>query len=626
MAGTTAAAALVPSRSASASEPADSPIEPAEPPTERDVQTFVDETLERTLAEHGAGGAVASVVHDGEIVALAGSGSDFFDDSTSADPEESPFRIGSIAKTITYTAAMQRIDRGGIDPHEDVTNHLECVSIREGDEPITLAHLATHTAGFDVGAFGIATDPDQLRPLADTLENPRPERLRPPGGVPSYTNYATGLTAQVVADETGCRFEEYVREEVFEPLEMSQSAFEPLSDEYLPNESGPDADAFASKVSHFSQVPPAGGMCSTAADVGQFIRAVLGDGSTDGGRILSPDAADALLEQWGTPHDALEGVGFGFWRQRRGETVVVGHGGGIGSFRGDLLLVPELDLGLFVASHSEQGVNAYQALDSFVEAFLDRFVPVEAPDIPPTGNADPDHAGAYLDPTLLESDRYNTVLGLGDAPPERLEIDADGFLMTGGDDHRWLEVDSGVYRRADGAERLAIREIDGETYLFRGSSPTTGYRKVATHERPTVHAALLGASLLVVVSGAVGWPVAAGWRRYHGDDTDPSSPKSWTRARAVVGGAVSFLALFGVGAAVLVATGGIFSPPTWLPAVLAIPALAAITTVLAVGFAARAWWDGHWSRSRRLHYTAVVCALVVVAWVLYRWNLLFGSY
>ncbi|MCW8172927.1 hypothetical protein D8S78_15120 [Natrialba swarupiae] len=44
---------------------------------------------------------------------------------------------------------------------------------------------------------------------------------------------------------------------------------------------------------------------------------------------------------------------------------------------------------------------------------LDRFGPVEGPDLPATGVADPDHAGTYLTPILLETDRYNAILGLG---------------------------------------------------------------------------------------------------------------------------------------------------------------------------------------------------------------------
>ncbi len=591
-----------------------------EPEDASEIQTFVDATVERTLDEHGATGATVSVVHDGEVAALGGYGTGFFDGSEPIDPELTPFRIGSIAKTITYTAAMQRVDRDAIDPEEDVTTYLDSVSVAEDiDEPVTLAHLATHTAGFDTGAVGITRDLDQLRPLDETLERPRPARLRPPGSLPTYTNYATALTGQVIEDETGRRFGEYVREELFEPLGMTRSTVEPP-----PDDTGDLADSFRSEVSDFSQVPPAGGMLSTAGDMGRFMLALLTDGATASGRILTPSATAELFEQWYTPHDALAGAGFGFWRQYRGDTVLVHHGGGIGTFRGQLLMVPALDLGVFVAYHGggEQfgGQNAYRALEDFVDSFLERFVPVERPDIPSTGEANPDHAGVYVDLNLQETSQYTKLLGIGDSPPERVGVDDDGFLTTDGGEHRWVRTDPGVYLRADGAERLVVEETDDGTYLFRGGASLRTYRKVGRHEEPMVQAALLGASILVLLSGVVGWPVAAGWRRYR--ETGSPTPTSLSRARWAVGAAVGFLGLFVLGLVTLVVSGGIFWPPWWLPLVFVPPVLAAGATVVAGGYAIVAWREGSWTPIERLHYTAVVGALVAVLWLLYYWNLL----
>ena len=57
---------------------------------------------------------------------------------------------------------MQLVEQGKLDLDADVNTYLENFKIRETfDEPITLRHILTHTAGFEDGALGylIIDDP-----------------------------------------------------------------------------------------------------------------------------------------------------------------------------------------------------------------------------------------------------------------------------------------------------------------------------------------------------------------------------------------------------------------------------------------------------------------------------------
>ena len=146
--------------------------------------------------------------------------------------DETLFRIASISKAITWTAATELVDRGVVDPHAPAGEALESVSIpRTYDEPITLAHLATHTPGFIQRSGGnVATDIDRIRPLAANLRENEPIRFQLPGEIPNYTNYAATLAGQLVADAAGTSFGTYVESELFEPLGMNRSTFAPLPD------------------------------------------------------------------------------------------------------------------------------------------------------------------------------------------------------------------------------------------------------------------------------------------------------------------------------------------------------------------------------------------------------------
>ena len=218
-----------------------------------DLEAFVDRVMETGLDEHDVGSATVSVVHDSEVALAKGYGHAFLNESEPVVADETLFRIASISKAITWTAAMGLVDRGAVDPHAPAREALESVSIPQThDEPITLAHLATHTPGFlQRSGDNVATDIHRIRPLAANLNEHKPIRFRPPGEVPDYTNYAAALTGQLVADVAGTSFERYVATDLFEPLGMDRSTFAPLPDGLVGGSSESHTDA----VNWYSQVP-----------------------------------------------------------------------------------------------------------------------------------------------------------------------------------------------------------------------------------------------------------------------------------------------------------------------------------------------------------------------------------
>ena len=584
-----------------------------------DLESFVDETVPTGLDKHGVGGATVSIVHDGEIVLTKGYGHTFLDENEPVVADETLFRIASISKAITWTAAMQLVDRGAVDPHAPARNALESVSIPQTyDEPVTLAHLATHTPGFIQRSGGnVARDIGDVRPLAANLSENTPIRFRPPGEIPNYTNYAAALTGQLVADVAGTSFERYVENEVFEPLEMDRSTLAPLPDGLV----GGSSESHTDEVNWYSQVPPASGMSATATDMAQFMLAHLNGGAVDGNRIFSAEAVDAMHRQWFTPHERLDGMAFGLQRRKRDNVLVLRHSGGVPRFASDLLLVPELDLGLFVSYHSG---NAFDAKEEFVDAFLDRYVPVDEPRLRPDGRPARADAieGQYRSIKVTERPTYGKLpWALFSTRPIDVRFEADGTLVTdtGGNTDRWIEIEPLVFRRVDGEEALAFREKGGTvTHLFREAS-ATAFEPVSWYETIGVQARLTAITALVLFSGVVGWPLGAAWRWYRGGPSLSGGPR---RARWVAGAVPGCLLAFVAAAVVLVAMGGLNRPPPWLDLVFVLPIASAVATVWAGVYAVRSWREAYWSLPTRVHYTVVVCGAVVMLWVLRYWNML----
>ena len=109
--------------------------------------------------------------------------------------DETIFRIASITKRFTSTAAMQLVEEGKLDLHRDVNAYLEDFEIPNTypGRPVTLHHLLTHSAGFEEQSLraalqlaGSAVDAD-LCGTARLLQPAGLPVLSVPGGVDYWT-------------------------------------------------------------------------------------------------------------------------------------------------------------------------------------------------------------------------------------------------------------------------------------------------------------------------------------------------------------------------------------------------------------------------------------------------------
>lgn len=228
--------------------------------------------------------------------------------------EGTVFGIFSMTKAIGSLAAMILIDRGKLSmdtPVADVLpewNTLQVLDGWNGDEPIlrapktvaTTRHLATHTSGMeyefwnaDVPRYLQHTNhPTVLSGLKSSLMYPL---TSDPGTRWGYGPSIDWL-GQMVEAIDGRRIDAFCREEIFEPLGMPDTVFEPdsltdrLSEVSMRNEDGgfdiyplaPPANPEVYGMGH--------ALYSTAPDYMRFLRMVLNKGQLDGNRVLSEAA------------------------------------------------------------------------------------------------------------------------------------------------------------------------------------------------------------------------------------------------------------------------------------------------------------------------------------------------
>jgi CubicO group peptidase (beta-lactamase class C family) len=597
-----------------------------------EVEPFFDGLLAAQMEIHRIPGAVVAVVQNGEVILAKGYGYADLESRTLVTPDHTLFRPGSITKLFVWTAVMQLVEQGRLDLNADVNSYLSDFQIPATfPEPITLAHLMAHTPGFEeIGLGTFVRTAEEVPTLPQFLTNNIPARVRPPGQLSAYSNYGTALAGYIVGEVAGVPFEQYVAENIFAPLQMTQSTLRQPLPEALAADmaTGYLYSGGRNQPRGFEFVPPApaGSMSASATDLARFMIAHLQLGRLGDARILQEETAQRMQRQHFTHDPRVNGFAHGFIESTLNGRRTIGHGGDTIYFHSGLLLLPEEQTGLYVSYNNS--VGALAAMNT-QRAFMDHYFP--AP--PPAETAPaPDFAAQAARVTgsyLPARQNYST--------PERLNVLFSALNLQATSEEE-LVLSWGVpafftFRYAQ-QEPLVYRSIDlppsilgdlvfradaqGEvTHLLMQNNPTSTYLKAPWYATPGFNLTLLGIVLVVFLTVIVGGIVAF-WlnRQLSRRRSRPEQLASWTA------GGVSLLTLVLVIVLVSVFSNPeiVYGLPPFVENLFLLPWVIAGLALLMIIFCALAWVQGYWGWFRRLHYTVVTLAAVAFVWFLIYWK------
>ncbi|MBB0232364.1 serine hydrolase domain-containing protein, partial [Streptomyces calidiresistens] len=534
--------------------------------TTEDLETWLDGTVPAALETTGIPGAAISVVHDGEVLAARGyghadTGADG-GDPLPVDPERTLFRVGSVSKLFTATAVMQLVESGDIDLDADVHEYLDFTVPTSFDEDLTTRHLLTHTAGFEERiADLLAPEGTEVDLRAHLAEDP-PEQVYRPGTVPAYSNYGAALAGYVVERVAGVPFEEYVRENILEPLGMDSSDFaQPLPDALHDRLAAGYASA-TGPAGPFEIVtgPPAGSLTSSATDMTRFMLAHLGE-TGDGPALLTPGTLD-LMHAPGLDADSLgtlaEGprMTLGFFEEDRNGRRVLGHGGDTTLFHSHLQLHPESGTGVFVALNGggRGELDSLRLREAILNGFTDRYFP-GSPDSTgaepgTTGDAAPIE-GVYESSRSMHSTFMSVLGALGGQT--RITAREDGTILVTpgpetGEPTVYEEIEPRVWREVGGQRLLTVR-MDGDRVEAIGYASAFALLPVSPARYASLALPILVLSTVILLIAALAPPVGALIRRRF---ALPAPTRTARLPRALrTTGAVAVLAALGGWALVL---------------------------------------------------------------------------
>ncbi len=607
----------------------------------KELEAFVDGLVIPLMRANGSPSGTVAIAHRGEMVLARGYGHQDLEQRVPVRPELTLFRPGSVSKLFTWVAVMQLVEQGRLDLDTDVNEYLTNFSIDDTyPEPVTLRHILTHTAGFEDGVLGylIIEDPENVLPLAESMAKYQPARVNPPGAQTAYSNYATSLAGLIVANVSGLSFNDYVKRNIFDPLQMQSSSFEePLPARLAANMAGSyklDAGGYLARpfeiVANFG---PAGGASATATDMIRFAEAIRNGGELDGVRILQAATVEQMLGDEFSHDPRLLGMGLGFYATEINGQRVMGHGGDTQWFHSIFGIDRDNELSVF-ASFGAGGGGAVRT--ALLPALYDRFYPRQ--EAPPVAPADfEERAGRYVGAygfwrssftklekallgmgggiTVAPGPDNTLVFAIGDGAKQYVEVEPNLFREK----HPGVSLLGGMTPRLVAFQEDASGDVTG--FVLDGL-PFMSTRKLPAYATPGFNFTLLGLSILVFIA-----VLARSFYQRREIRGWLTADRAVLRAAVLTSGVQLLTLVTGV---VLISTvieqlfvgiPLIFKLWLWLPILTSLVTLWLLYTV------ARAWQGGLLGGVfARLRLTVVAAAALFMVWFYYYWNILGFNY
>lgn len=453
-------------------------------------------------------GATLVVIEDERIVFRKNYG--VTDLSTKAPVvDETVFRAGSISKSFTAIAVMMLVEDGRLSLDAEVAELLPDLAVRNAwraNDPVRLAHLLQHTAGFNDIAFRHYLIEGRDVPLADAVKLYGPYRSRwRPGTRTSYSNAGPILAGRIIETVSGERFQDFVTQRLTAPLGMTSAhwTLEPeissrVSKSYRPGDLAEE---------RFMDIPgrPSGSLNLTSSDLARLPLLMLGRGTLDGVTYFTPATAERIETPVG--NDAARaglryGYSLGNVADTQGRVVFFGHEGSIDGFAATYAYAPQLGAGYVLMANSA----ADEVLDAarLVRRYLERNV------IAPTIVTQPislrDQRAWTGQYQIMTPRRHLLAAVVGLTQWEGASFESEAMRFKG---KRWLHVGDGLFQaEGDAAPSLAVIETNEGVRIQSGVG---AHRRVPILEMSAkiVSIVFFAACVAAAIAYAVLWAPSA---------------------------------------------------------------------------------------------------------------------
>lgn len=305
----------------------------------------------------------------------------------------SRFRIASMTKSFTAMAILKLRDEGKLQLSDAAALYIpEMKSLKyptKDAAPITIFNLLTMSSGFpEDNPWGDRqlsdTDEDLLTLVKEGISfsnNPSAEF--------EYSNLGYALLGKIIANVSGKTYQQYVTENILQPLGMNDCGYEYTampSDKVAVGYRWEDEQWKPEELLKDGSYASMGGMICTIKDFAKYMSFLLSAWAPHNGNEIGPvrrNSAREMQQPWkfraiapnrkthsGELCPATGSYGFGLgWRIDCHNTITVSHSGGLPGFGSVHQLLPELGIGVVAFSnltYANMGASVSNVVDTLI--------------------------------------------------------------------------------------------------------------------------------------------------------------------------------------------------------------------------------------------------------------------
>lgn len=349
-------------------------------------ETKVDQLVAKTLETFNVPGVAVGIVKDGKVVLAKGYGVSNIMTGEKVNSSTN-FGIASNSKAFTTTAIAMLVDQGKMNWDDKVQKYIPEFKMYNEyvSKEFIVRDLVTHRSGLGLGAGDLMVWPDghDFTPQ-DVIQNIH--HLKPVSDFRTkydYDNLLYIIAGVVIERVSGKSWTDFIQENFLNPLEMNRTApnwnlLKDKSNAIVPHV---PIDGKLKVIDRYTNpiFDAAAGLYSNVDDLTKWVQFQLDLGKTKEGKQLVSEKRMKELTQPQTlmpyatrpPYNTLfRAYGLGFQLQDIAGKLEVSHTGGLEGIVTQIVMYPQLNLGIIVLTNQQEGVAFISISNTIKDHYL----------------------------------------------------------------------------------------------------------------------------------------------------------------------------------------------------------------------------------------------------------------
>ena len=176
----------------------------------------LESAIDSLMKKHNVPGVSIALMKKGKVLPPKNYGI-IQEGKTDKIDDQTVFSVGSVSKVANALIVLKLVDEGKLSLNENVNKYLKSWKVPPNEftknNPITLRHILSHTAGFSVHGFADYNPGEKIPTSLQILNGEKPAKsakvkvIFAPGSRFKYSGGGTTVAQQIIMDVTGMPYE-----------------------------------------------------------------------------------------------------------------------------------------------------------------------------------------------------------------------------------------------------------------------------------------------------------------------------------------------------------------------------------------------------------------------------------